>query len=179
MDIKVQHGVAIIPESKKTITVELEKAVNPERAVVLHGGSIYGFNSNSNNSGYWDAQIVLLDSKHIEVKRVYPSIYTAEVAWQVVEVIPDGEPQEPEKEKEIDWTKVPVDTPVLVRDDVASDWVERHFVAYLPNRVGHKFAVFNNCSIYNPVSQEEAVGIDYYYECKLADSVDPTPYYKD
>ena len=177
MDIKVQRGVAIIPENKTTVTVELKKAVNPERAVVLHGGSIYGFITG--NSNYWDARIVLLDSKHIEVKRAYPSIYTAEVAWQVVEVIPDGEPQEPEKEKEIDWTKVPVDTPVLVRDDVASDLVERHFVAYLPNRVGHKFAVFNNCSICNQVSQEEAVGIDYYYECKLADSVDPTPYYKD
>ena len=80
---------------------------------------------------------------------------------------------------EIDWTKVPPNTPVLVRDNVASVWIERCFVAYLPIRAGGKFAVFNNCYLRNPVSQEEAVGIDYYYECKLTDSVDPTPYYKD
>ena len=80
---------------------------------------------------------------------------------------------------EIDWLKVPPNTPVLVRTK-DSHWTQRYFVAYLPNRPSdNKFAVFNNCSIYNPVSQEEAVGIDYYYECKLADSVDPTPYYKE
>lgn len=174
MDIKVQHGVAIIPESKKTITVELEKAVNPERAVVLHGGSIYGFNSNSNNSGYWDAQIVLLDSKHIEVKRVYPSIYTAEVAWQVVEVIPDGEPQEPEKEKEIDWTKVPVDTPVLVRDSEKADWEKRYFAFYAPVCMRRKFAAW-----YDGNKLTNDVVCRFWEYCKLAPEVDPTPYYKD
>lgn len=175
MDIKVQRGVAIIPGNKTTTIVALKKAVNPERAVVLHGGSVDGANYGNNPSVCWDARIVLLDSKHIEIKRSYASAYNAEVAWQVVEVVP----QEPEKEKEIDWAKVPPNTPVLVRDNVASVWIERCFVAYLPIRAGGKFAVFNNCYLRNPVSQEEAIGMDYFCECKLADSVDPTPYYKD
>lgn len=174
MDIKVQRGVAIIPESKKTITVELEKAVNPERAVVLHGGSIYGFNSNSNNSGYWDAQIVLLDSKHIEVKRVYPSIYTAEVAWQVVEVIPDGEPQEPEKEKEIDWAKVPIDTPVLVSDENCENPLKRYFAFYIPDCEKWNFATWDNGD-----KSKEQYSCTVWKFCKLAPEVDPTPYYKD
>ena len=87
MDVKVQRGVAIIPEDETTLVVELKQKVNPDKAVVLFGGSICG--SSDGYSGDWDARLVLLDSKHIEVKRVYPSAYTAEVAWQVVEAVPD------------------------------------------------------------------------------------------
>lgn len=172
MDIKVQHGVAIIPESKKTITVELEKAVNPERAVVLHGGSIYS--GTIGNPNYWNTRIVLLDSKHIEVKRAYPSGFLVEVAWQVVEVIPDGEPQEPEKEKEIDWTKVPVDTPVLVRDSEKADWEKRYFAFYAPVSVRRKFAAW-----YDGNKSTNDVDCRFWEYCKLALEVDPTPYYKD
>ena len=87
MDVKVQRGVAIIPEDETTLVVELKQKVNPDKAVVLFGGSIYG--SCNYHSYYWDARLVLLDSKHIEIKRAYQSAYTAEVAWQVVEAVPD------------------------------------------------------------------------------------------
>lgn len=170
MDIKVQRGVAIIPENKTTVTVELKKAVNPERAVVLHGGS----GGCGGNSNYWDARIVLLDSKHIEVKCVYPSIYTVEVAWQVVEVIPDGEPQEPEKEREIDWTKVPVDTPVLIRDSENADWVKRHFAFYVPVNTTYRFAAWNKGT-----KSTDKLACYLWKYCKLAPEVDPTSYYKD
>ncbi len=80
----------------------------------------------------------------------------------------------------IDWFKVPVNTPVLVRNKGDFTWLERHLVAYLPRRCTEsKFAVFSNVSMRGSISQEDALGIDYYYECKLADSVDPTPYYKE
>lgn len=174
MDIKVQRGVAIIPEKKTTVTVELKKAVNPERAVVLHGGSIYGFNSNNSNSCSWDAQIVLLDSKHIEVKRAYHSGFLAEVAWQVVEVIPDGEPQEPEKEKEIDWAKVPVDTPVLVRDSEKTIWEKRYFAFYASGDRMYRFAAW-----YDGNKSTNDVDCRFWRYCKLTSEVDPTPYYKD
>lgn len=88
MDVNVQRGVAIIPEEETTLVVELKQKVNPDKAVVLFGGSICGSRYNYDSS-YWDARLVLLDSKHIEVKRAYPSAYTAEVAWQVVEAVPD------------------------------------------------------------------------------------------
>lgn len=88
MDIKVQRGVAIIPEDETTLVVELKQKVNPDKAVVLFGGSICGSSYNYASS-YWDARLVLLDSKHIEVKRAYPFAYTAEIAWQVVEAVPD------------------------------------------------------------------------------------------
>lgn len=46
----------------------------------------------------------------------------------------DAEYVEPE-EKEIDWTRVPVDTPILVRDSMQSDWIKRHFAKYEHNFV--------------------------------------------
>ena len=55
MDVKVQRGVAIIPEDETTLVVELKQKVNPEKAVVLFGGSIYGSFSNSLSS-IWDAR---------------------------------------------------------------------------------------------------------------------------
>ena len=36
------------------------------------------------------------------------------------------EPEEPE----VDWSKVEVDTPILVRDFEGSDWFRRHFAKY-------------------------------------------------
>lgn len=75
MSIKVQHGLSFIPENETTLVVELEEAVNPKKAFIIPCG--------------WDVRIVLKDSKHIKIKRAYPSIYEAEVAWQVVEAVPD------------------------------------------------------------------------------------------
>lgn len=95
---------------------------------------------------------------------------------QLVRIVQEWSDKHP---VEIDWTKVPPNTPVLVRDNVASVWIERYFVAYLPKRAGDKFAVFNNCILCKPVSQEEATGMDYFCECKLADGVDQTPYLKE
>ena len=34
------------------------------------------------------------------------------------------------EEPETDWSKVPVDTPILVRDYEGSDWFRRHFAKY-------------------------------------------------
>ena len=39
------------------------------------------------------------------------------------------EPEEPE-EPEVDWSKVEIDTPILVRDFEGSDWFRRHFAKY-------------------------------------------------
>ena len=34
------------------------------------------------------------------------------------------------EEPEVDWSKVEVDTPILVRDFEGSDWFRRHFAKY-------------------------------------------------
>lgn len=39
------------------------------------------------------------------------------------------EPEEPE-EPEVDWSKVEVDTPILVRDCEDEVWIKRHFAKY-------------------------------------------------
>lgn len=44
----------------------------------------------------------------------------------------DAEYIEPE---EFDWSKVPVDTPILVCDDNLTKWITRHFAKYKDNLV--------------------------------------------
>lgn len=39
------------------------------------------------------------------------------------------EPEEP-KEPETDWSKVEVDTPILVRESINGEWQKRHFAKY-------------------------------------------------
>lgn len=38
-------------------------------------------------------------------------------------------------EPPVDWTKVPVDTPILVRDFVGDEWARRYFAKYEDNMV--------------------------------------------
>ena len=45
---------------------------------------------------------------------------TAALAWADAEYI----------ESEVDWSKVAVDTPILVRDSTDSDWSKRYFAKY-------------------------------------------------
>lgn len=86
MDVKVQRGVAIIPRDKIEVVVELKNPVNPEKSIGLFGGSICGLGY-SNYFSHWDARIDLIDGQHIKVTRAYPSIFPAEVSWQVLEFI--------------------------------------------------------------------------------------------
>lgn len=44
------------------------------------------------------------------------------------------EPEEPE-EPEVDWSKVEVDTPILVRVNEKGEWIRRHFAKYDNGRV--------------------------------------------
>ena len=38
-------------------------------------------------------------------------------------------------EPQVDWSKVPVDTPILVRDSESSEWKRRYFAKYKNNMV--------------------------------------------
>ena len=38
-------------------------------------------------------------------------------------------------EPEVDWSKVPVDTPVLVKDDKCDKWINRYFAYYRDGKV--------------------------------------------
>lgn len=38
-------------------------------------------------------------------------------------------------EPKVDWTKVPVDTKVLVKDYKSDDWLKRHFAKYEDNKI--------------------------------------------
>lgn len=40
-----------------------------------------------------------------------------------------------DEECKIDWSKVPVDTPILVRDNITQRWLHRHFAKYENGKV--------------------------------------------
>lgn len=52
--------------------------------------------------------------------------YMLQTIWLLEEY---EEPEEPE-EPEVDWSKVEVDTPILVRQGKNAEWLERHFAKY-------------------------------------------------
>lgn len=47
-----------------------------------------------------------------------------------------------EPEVEVDWSKVPIDTPILVKDFKEVEWYGRYFAGY----IGGKVCAFNNGS---------------------------------
>ena len=50
------------------------------------------------------------------------------------------------KEPEIDWSKVPVDTPILVKDHEDGEWLKRYFAMY---EDGYIYAWGNGCTSWN------------------------------
>ena len=84
------------------------------------------------------------------------------------------------KEHEIDWTKVPKGTHVWVRDRMDASWTPYIFVRY----IAHDKQPFmcTTCDLWVVEKENEKrvykfVGCGWKY-CKLDDSVDPTPFYK-
>lgn len=49
-------------------------------------------------------------------------------------------------ESSVDWSKVPVDTKILVRDSENKEWIKRYFARYENNIV---FAWYNGCTSYS------------------------------
>ena len=72
---------------------------------------------------------------------------------------------------EIDWLKVPRNTPVLVRDVVDGEWQEEYFCAYFP-KISNQFITFDT-------EEQYATEVNYWRYCKLAPKVDPIPYLKE
>lgn len=80
-----------------------------------------------------------------------------------------------EYEPEIDWSKVPIDTAVLVRNSENVEWRPRYFVCYLPGNSNNlSFLVFSGGK-----KKDDAYDTTPYWHCKLADGVDATPYLKE
>lgn len=79
-----------------------------------------------------------------------------------------------EQPVEIDWTKVPVNTPVLVRDSYQQDWRKRYFALCIGCGSERKLYALGD-----EKKQNEANRLTVWKYCKLAPEVDPTPYLKD
>lgn len=87
--IRVMRGTTIIPDGKYEMVVELDHEVEPATTIIVPCGSI-GDGSASyygGDPGNWDARLELLDNKHLLIKRGW-NYWSAEVSWQLVEVLP-------------------------------------------------------------------------------------------
>ena len=66
-------------------------------------------------------------------------------------------------EPPVDWSKVPVDTPILVRDSEDEEWRNRYFAKYKDGRV---FSFSNGATSWSAVNNENCVWWDH---AKLAE----------
>lgn len=64
-----------------------------------------------------------------------------------------------EPEVEVDWNKVPIDTPILVKTGINDEWTERFFAGYIADKV----CVFDGYD-----TSENFVGISPWNYAKLA-----------
>ena len=71
--------------------------------------------------------------------------------------------QEEYKEPEIDWSKVPIDTHILVKKGINDEWTERNFAGYIGGKVC-AFNVGQNSENFNCIYQ--------WYFAKLAEQED-------
>ena len=68
------------------------------------------------------------------------------------------------KEPEIDWSKVAVDTPILVRRSDNEEWAKRYFARY---RDGYIYAWSNGCTSWTAYNSSDVTEWEY---AKLAKS---------
>lgn len=76
-------------------------------------------------------------------------------------------------DKDIDWERVPVDTPVLVRDEEDKEWKGSFFVVYFPNSRYNKYIMFELGK-----KQDTASYVVSWKYCKLANPEDVEKYRK-
>ena len=135
----------------------LDKVFQVHNEITLRNGEAYICVGDkylySNEEGY--IEIVEYDEK---LKHKYESNY------DIMKVVnPFTQEVIYEREKEIDWNSVEVNTPVLLRNSENEEWIERKFALYLPNAVkGYKFIAFTDNK-----TKENADDIIAYRYCKL------------
>lgn len=78
-------------------------------------------------------------------------------------------------EHEIDWNKVPVDTPVYVRGDSSNDWDKRHFCKFDSDDKLY-YCYFNGKTSW---TNKGSLNLCGWKQCKLAEGVDCSEWYKD
>lgn len=66
-------------------------------------------------------------------------------------------------EPSVDWSKVPVDTPILVRDSENEEWHNRYFAKYKKGRV---FSWANGATSWSAINNEDCAWWDH---AKLAE----------
>lgn len=64
-------------------------------------------------------------------------------------------------ESEVDWSKVPIDTPILVKKNIDGTWIRRYFAGYIGGRV----CVFDDSRV-----SKSYFGITPWNYAKLAES---------
>ena len=77
------------------------------------------------------------------------------------------------KEREIDWSKVPVDTPIYVWDNNDNRTYKRHFAGY--NKVNNMVIAFDN----GGTSWSSGTATTRWIHAKIKEGIDCSQWYKD
>ena len=78
------------------------------------------------------------------------------------------------KEPEIDWTKVPVDTPIYVRDYENESWKKRYFAEYCNGKI-YAYPCGATSWSFDP----DDAKLSKWEEVKIAEEVDCSKWYED
>ena len=74
--------------------------------------------------------------------------------------------------RQIDWTKVPVNTLVQVTNDSECEvWLNRYFCGYIPQGERGKYITYGEGK-----RRENATDVGKWHHCRLAPNVDSAPY---
>ena len=68
------------------------------------------------------------------------------------------------KEPEVDWSKVKVDTPILVRNTEKEEWQKRHFARFKNGKV---YAWYDGLTSWSPAGEDD---VNFWKYAKLAES---------
>lgn len=87
-----------------------------------------------------------------------------EIKWKYAKL---AEGEEECEEPKVDWSKVEIDTPILVRYDEKAEWFKRHFAKY---ENGLVYAWKDSCTSWTVLHDKEVTAWNY---AKLAESEEP------
>lgn len=78
------------------------------------------------------------------------------------------------KEREIDWNKVPIDTPIYVWDDNYNDKIPRHFARYRNNTI-----VAFDSGLTSWTTMDNKYDVSYWKNAEIKEGIDCSQWYKD
>lgn len=107
------------------ITETVDTPGGLENGILISANGWLPLSKYNNDLGYGSTEVYFGCYGSFSVEKVYKSDI-----YGLTAMLKDANEIIWEREKEIDWSKVPVDTKILVRDDEDEDWIPAYLAKY-------------------------------------------------